>query len=30
MGLIQAAFNQWHQESGFAYSHISRMAACSL
>jgi 3-methyladenine DNA glycosylase Tag len=29
-GLIQAAFNQWHLESGFTYSHISRMAACSL
>jgi len=30
MGLIQAAFNQWQQESGLAYSHISRVGACSL
>ncbi|MEZ5572179.1 MAG: DNA-3-methyladenine glycosylase I [Halioglobus sp.] len=28
--LIQDAFNQWHQESGIPYSHISRICALSL
>lgn len=28
--LIQAAFNDWHEESGLPYSHISRICACSL
>ena len=27
--LIQQAFNQWHQESGLPYSHISRICALS-
>lgn len=27
---VQAAFNQWHQESGLPYTHISRIAACSV
>lgn len=27
MAAIQAAFNQWHQESKFAYTHISKIAA---
>jgi len=30
LGLIQNVFNQWHEESGLAYSHISRICACSL
>jgi 3-methyladenine DNA glycosylase Tag len=30
LGLIQAAFNQWHEESGLPYSHISRICALSL
>jgi 3-methyladenine DNA glycosylase Tag len=29
-GLIQARFNLWHEESGLAYSHISRICACSV
>jgi 3-methyladenine DNA glycosylase Tag len=28
--LIQASFNQWHEESGLPYSHISRICACSI
>lgn len=28
--LIQNAFNQWHDESGLPYSHISRICALSL
>ena len=28
--LIQDAFNQWHEESGLPYSHISRICALSL
>ena len=28
--LIQDQFNQWHDESGLPYSHISRICACSL
>lgn len=28
--LIQGAFNQWHEESGLPYSHISRICALSL
>ena len=27
---IQEAFNQWHEESGLPYSHLSRIAACSV
>ena len=30
MRLIQAAFNQWHEESGLPYSHMSRVCACSV
>lgn len=30
MGLIQCAFNEWHEESGLPYSHISRVCACSV
>ncbi len=30
MGLIQERFNLWHEESGLAYSHISRICACSV
>lgn len=29
-GLIQERFNLWHEESGLAYSHISRICACSV
>ncbi|MCB1677442.1 MAG: DNA-3-methyladenine glycosylase I [Halioglobus sp.] len=28
--LIQAVFNDWHDQSGLPYSHISRICACSL
>jgi len=28
--LIQEAFNVWHKKSGLAYSHISRICACSV
>jgi 3-methyladenine DNA glycosylase Tag len=28
--LVQRAFNDWHQQSGLPYSHISRICACSL
>jgi len=28
--LIQAAFDQWHEESGLPYSHLSRIAALSV
>jgi 3-methyladenine DNA glycosylase Tag len=28
--LIQDAFNQWHEESGMPFSHISRICALSL
>ena len=28
--LIQDTFNVWHEESGLAYSHISRICACSV
>ena len=28
--LIQDAFNQWHEESGVPYSHMSRICALSL
>lgn len=28
--LVQAAFNQWHAESGLPYSHLSRIAALSI
>ncbi|MCG8669513.1 MAG: DNA-3-methyladenine glycosylase I [Pseudomonadales bacterium] len=30
MKRIQAAFNQWHEESGLPYAHLSRIAACSI
>ncbi len=28
--LVQATFNEWHQATGLPYSHISRIAACSV
>ncbi|MBE9538006.1 MAG: DNA-3-methyladenine glycosylase I [Proteobacteria bacterium] len=28
--LIQDIFNEWHKKSGLAYSHISRICACSI
>ncbi|MEM1155064.1 MAG: DNA-3-methyladenine glycosylase I [Pseudomonadota bacterium] len=28
--LIQQTFDRWHQESSLPYSHLSRIAACSL
>lgn len=28
--LIQATFNQWHEETGLPYSHLSRICACSV
>lgn len=27
---VQDAFNQWHEETGLSYSHLSRIAACSV
>ena len=30
MRLIQGAFNQWHEDSGLPFSHISRICAMSL
>ncbi|MDG2048218.1 MAG: DNA-3-methyladenine glycosylase I [Halioglobus sp.] len=30
LGLIQHTFNEWHEESGLPYSHISRICALSL
>ena len=27
---IQAQFNEWHAETGLPYSHLSRIAACSV
>ncbi|MFT6288173.1 MAG: 3-methyladenine DNA glycosylase Tag [Halieaceae bacterium] len=30
MRLIQGAFDQWHEETGFKYSHLSRIGACSV
>lgn len=27
---VQAQFNQWHEETGLPFSHISRIAACSV
>ncbi len=30
MKAIQQAFNQWHDESGLPFSHISRICACSV
>ena len=27
---IQAQFNEWHTETGLPYSHLSRIAACSV
>jgi 3-methyladenine DNA glycosylase Tag len=28
--LVQTAFNNWHEETGLPYSHLSRICACSL
>ncbi|MDX8387027.1 MAG: DNA-3-methyladenine glycosylase I [Ghiorsea sp.] len=30
MTAVQNVFNQWHQESGFGYTHLSRIAAYSI
>lgn len=30
MRAIQQAFNTWHEESGLPYSHMSRIASCSV
>lgn len=30
LGRIQAQFNDWHEETGLPYSHLSRIAACSV
>ena len=30
LGLVQGAFNLWHEESGLPYSHISRVCAYSI
>ncbi len=30
MRLIQAAFNQWHEQSGLPYTHLSRIASFSI
>lgn len=30
LGRIQDAFNQWHEETGLPYSHLSRIAGCSV
>lgn len=30
MKRIQAAFNEWHQQTGLPYAHLSRIAACSI
>jgi uncharacterized protein YerC len=27
---VQNQFNAWHEETGLAYSHMSRIAACSV
>lgn len=27
---IQSQFNQWHEQTGLPYSHLSRIAACSV
>jgi 3-methyladenine DNA glycosylase Tag len=27
---IQAQFNEWHEETGLPYAHLSRIAACSV
>lgn len=27
---VQAQFNEWHEETGLLYSHLSRIAACSV
>ncbi|MEX0619147.1 MAG: DNA-3-methyladenine glycosylase I [Pseudohongiellaceae bacterium] len=27
---VQDVFNQWHQDTGLPYSHLSRIAACSV
>ncbi len=27
---VQAQFNQWHEETGLPFSHLSRIAACSV
>ena len=28
--LVQEAFNQWHDETGLPYTHLSRIAAMSI
>ena len=30
LGKIQAQFTEWHAETGLPYSHLSRIAACSV
>jgi len=30
LNAIQDAFNQWHEESGLPYCHMSRIASCSV
>jgi 3-methyladenine DNA glycosylase Tag len=30
LALIQATFNNWHEESELPYSHLSRISACSI
>lgn len=30
MRAIQSAFNEWHEQSGLPYTHLSRVAACSV
>jgi hypothetical protein len=27
---VQAQFNEWHKETGLPFSHLSRIAACSV
>ncbi|MEX0964043.1 MAG: hypothetical protein WDZ52_08405 [Pseudohongiellaceae bacterium] len=27
---VQALFNEWHEETGLPFSHLSRIAACSV
>ncbi|MEM1145576.1 MAG: DNA-3-methyladenine glycosylase I [Pseudomonadota bacterium] len=30
LATVQSVFNAWHEESGLPYSHLSRIAACSV
>jgi hypothetical protein len=30
MAAVQAAFNQWHDETGRPYTHLSRILAMSM